>query len=91
MASNPVPNNDSFLSINELNDPDNEIIFVQHPRDVPTEKVAQCLKKRVHTGTNNGLMFTEISDPKIYPVAFGNGDLVVSKKVDRYFVATHLE
>ncbi|EAX97762.1 hypothetical protein TVAG_080220 [Trichomonas vaginalis G3] len=85
---NIVPsNNAQFLTAEELNDPNNEIIFVQHSKDVDIEKIQAELNRMQEHKRGKEVAVTEIPGANCYPLAFDDGTLVLTKKVDHYYVA----
>ena len=81
------PSTNNYITLEELTDPDNEIIFVQHSEDISSEMIA---KELFNPTTEKELLISQIpSQVPIYPVAFGEDSIHTIKAVDRYCVATH--
>lgn len=84
-----VPENEeTYLTAEELCDPDNEIIFVQHPKEIETSKIEAELRRMEEHKRGKEIALTEVPGAKIYPVGFGNEAILVNKQVDKYYVAT---
>lgn len=80
-----VPNSAAFLTSEDLQNPDIELIFVQHPPTIDAETVGNV----IFNGASAGLDIVELpSGTPIYPTGFdGEGGLVLCREVDRYVVA----
>ena len=76
-------------TINQLNDPNIELIFVQHGPNISSEKAKEAYKRFQSNSTIEGLTITHLPGQNpVFPVAFSNGDLVISRKADQYLIAT---
>lgn len=82
---------DVILTAEELCDPDNEIIFVQHGKNIDQEKVTTELQRYLNNKHGKTITLTQIDGAPVYPVAFGESDLLINKKFDKYMVATTSE
>jgi hypothetical protein len=83
-----IPVGDSYVTRAELDDENSEFIFVQHAETVPQEQVETALKRFLRKKADRTLSITEISgQAPVYPVAFDEGGLKLSRKVDRYLFA----
>jgi hypothetical protein len=82
-----VPEDSEFLTEEDLLNPDNQIIFVQHSDEIDRERIAQNFERYLEKNRGKDLSFREINDSPCYPVAFGDGKMVVARKFDNYFVA----
>lgn len=83
------PEGDAFLTIEDLENEANEIIFVQHPPEMSSAEAKELAlgKRRRH-----GRVSTVPNATAIYPVAFTNdGGLAVSRPVDKYVVVAQTE
>ena len=82
-----VPEDAEYLTEEDLLNPDNKIIFVQHSEEITKEKLQENLEHLFEKKHGKDLSFKEIDEPPCYPVAFGDGKIVVTKNFDRYVVA----
>ncbi|OHT12562.1 hypothetical protein TRFO_03563 [Tritrichomonas foetus] len=84
-----VPETEQYLSLEELNDPNIELIFVQHGPQVSTKQAEHAYKNFQKNTTSHKLTITHLAGQNpVYPVAYGDGELHVSRKVDQYLIAT---
>lgn len=82
-----VPEDSEYLTEEDLLNPDNKIIFVQHSEEITKENLQKNLEHLFEKKHGKDLSFKEIDNSPCYPVAFGDGKMVVSKKFDKYVVA----
>ena len=82
-----IPDKEGLLTAEELFDPDNEIIFVQHTDEISTSDIEKGLQKFLEGKRSKTIKMCEIDGNPCYPVAFGNGELHVGRKFDKYLVA----
>jgi hypothetical protein len=87
-----VPSHEPFLTAEDLGSDDNDIIFVQHDPSLETQDVANALAARFGHHPGKALCcLTEIStENAVYPVAFIQGGVQISRPVDHYFFASHM-
>ena len=83
---NAIPKSEIFLNENELNDLDNELIFVQHSKDINIEEIEKNVKSHFSNRKHKKNNLIEINNQKFYPIAFGNGELILNRPIDHYFL-----
>jgi hypothetical protein len=83
-----LPADSVFLSAEQLDDDELELIFVQHDEAIDPTLVADALKRytRGQSGAELGLTAVEGQTP-LYPIAFDGTGFRISRPVDQYFVA----
>lgn len=78
-----VPASEQFLTVEDLTDEDNEIVFVQHPEGIDVQLLKSAVfnfKERAKVDVVN------MRNTNVYPLAFDGEGLTVSRSVDRYVV-----
>lgn len=89
MSEGFVPANERFLSHDEINNPDVELIFVQHGPEITTKQATEAYLKFLDNSTAQNITITQLpGQTPVYPISFGDGQLHVSRKVDQYLIAT---
>lgn len=84
-----VPESEKFLSTDVLNDPDIELVFIQHSCDITTEQAKEAYAKYLKNSTTSNIKITPLpTQTPVYPVSFGDGGLQVSKNVDEFIILT---
>ena len=77
---------DQYITLKELCDEDNEIIFVQHSKEIPADQIS---KELFQPTSKKSLLISSIaSQIPVYPVAFDDGKIHIARPVDGYYIAT---
>jgi hypothetical protein len=83
-----VPKQESFLTAEELEDEENEFVFVQHGVDLNRDLLEQSVRRYLEGRRPHRCELTEIElQNAVYPVAFDGNGFLVSRPVDRYLFA----
>ena len=82
-----IPTSEEFLTLEELADPDNEIIFVQHPEELNQKDVEEALNLHLNKKHSKGIRLTSMDESPCYPLGFGDDQMHIIRKFDKYFVA----
>ena len=82
-----IPTSEVYLTLEELADPDNEIIFVQHPEEIDQKDIEEALKLSLSRKHSKGVKLTAMDENPCYPLGFGDNQMHIIRKFDRYFVA----
>ena len=82
-----VPSEEVYLTEEDLSNPDNEIIFVQHPEQMATEQVREALEIHLNKKHSKGIKLENMGDSPCYPFGFGDNEMHITRKFDKYYVA----
>jgi hypothetical protein len=83
-----VPAQEQFLTADELEDEDSELVFVQHAAEVDRERLAVDVGRYFAGKRQKCFCLTEIEPQNaVYPVGFDGNGLRVSRPLTRYLFA----
>lgn len=77
-----APASENYVTIEDLTNEENELIFVQHPASLSSDVV----KKAVFDFERKGLDVAYVKGQSVYPMAFNDNGLTVSRKAEYVIV-----
>lgn len=84
-----APESEEYLSLEQANDPNIEIVFVQHSPAISTEQAKEAYKQFLKNSTASNITITPLpSQTPVYPISFGNNELHTTRKVDKFLILT---
>lgn len=79
-----APASENYLTLEDLTNPRNELVFVQHSEDISADVV-----KRAVFDFASGLEVVHMQGQSVYPLAFSDNGLTVSRKADYVVVCAN--
>ena len=86
-----IPTDPEYVTLEDLLNQDNEIIFIQHADTFTKSEIEEAFYLHVHKKHSKKIKLADMGDSPCYPVGFGNNEMHVIKKFDKYFVAYEKE
>ena len=87
-----IPTEEPHITLDDIKDEKNELIFVQHSETIPTKMILQALQDKFNNKSNKSVKIEEHEgNSEVYPLGIENGSLFLVRPVDHYFVALQNE